>query len=126
MNKAIAHAKVIASAAVTWLVLIATLVTTLAHQLAELMPNGTIAGMKIDDIVAALLRTAAWLGGAVAIIRRVTPVEADARGVLPRVVLRDDLASGDDAASPGSQGVGDSVVDGDVLVENADPDPDAA
>lgn len=73
----IERARVIATAAVTWLVAASAIVTAVAPQIGELFPNSA------EDIAAWAARVVAVLGGAVVIIRRVTPVAADERGVLP-------------------------------------------
>lgn len=67
--------KVIASAAVTWLIAASVVVSAVAPQLAELFPQSA------EDITTWAARVVAWLGAAVLIVRRVTPVPADQRGI---------------------------------------------
>jgi hypothetical protein len=68
--------RTVARAAVTWLVLASTVLTIAAEELAR------VAGAD-SPVVVLMLRVVAWLGVAVAIIRRSTPVLPDARGILP-------------------------------------------
>lgn len=68
--------KVIASAAVTWLVALSVIVTAAAPQIGDLFPSSA------DDIATWAARVVAWIGVAVTIIRRVTPVSAEQRGVV--------------------------------------------
>lgn len=70
IDKTLARLKVILTAAVTYLVLAATVLTIVSESLPA--APGTIA------------KVLAWLGTAVLIIRRVTPVLPDERGVLPQ------------------------------------------
>lgn len=67
--------KVVAAAAVTWLVAASVIVSVAAPQIAELFPASA------EDIALWAARVVAWLGAAVVIIRRVTPVPADERGL---------------------------------------------
>ena len=77
MTSCWARARVIWQAAPTWLTGAAVAITVTNEEIASLLPAGaaTTAGRW------ALLATG-WLGAAVAIIRRVTPVPADQRGLL--------------------------------------------
>lgn len=77
MNDFIERAKVITSAAVTWLTFTALVLTVAADEIGQLAPDGTG-----QDVTTFLIRVAAWLGAAVSIIRRVTPVAPDERGIL--------------------------------------------
>jgi len=70
------RAKTVARAAVTWLVLASTILTVAAEEIAK------VAGTDSPVVVLAL-RAVSWLGVAVMILRRVTPVLPDARGILP-------------------------------------------
>lgn len=69
--------RVVAGAAVTWLTFAATALTIFAEEIAAVFPDG-----GAEDATVWILRAVAWLGAAVAIIRRVTPVLPDQRGVL--------------------------------------------
>lgn len=71
----IARLKVIASAAVTWLIAASVLVSAAAPQIAELFPT------RAEDITTWAARVVGWLAAAVLVIRRVSPVPADERGV---------------------------------------------
>lgn len=70
--------KVLAGAAVTWLTLAATVLTIASEEIGAVLPEGAA-----DDITVWVVRAIAWIGAAVAIIRRVTPVLPEERGVLP-------------------------------------------
>lgn len=76
MTDLIARARVVVRAAPTWLTAAAVVLTAAAHEISTLAPNGG------EDIVRWLVTAAAWLTSAVAIIRRVTPVDPDRRGLL--------------------------------------------
>lgn len=62
---------------VSWLTLAIVVLTAFSSQIGELFPEGG------EDIAAWVVRVLAWLSGAVLIIRRVSPVAADQRGMLP-------------------------------------------
>jgi hypothetical protein len=78
MNRTAARARVVATSAVTYLVAIAALLPLVAGDLAEVMPG------QAEAITEGALVVAGWIGAAVSIIRRVTAVAVDERGVLPR------------------------------------------
>lgn len=78
LNELIAKAKVIAQAVVTWLVFASVVLTFAAGEIADVVPGETG-----EAITVWVLRVVAWLGVAVGIIRRVTPVAPDERGILP-------------------------------------------
>lgn len=78
INELIEKAKVVAQAAVTWLVFISVVLTFAASEIADVVPGETG-----EEIVTWILRVVAWIGVAVGIIRRVTPVAPDERGILP-------------------------------------------
>lgn len=65
------------SAAVTWLVVLAMVLTIVAAELADALG-------ATSPVVVIALRAVAAIGVAVSIIRRVTPVLPDARGLLPK------------------------------------------
>lgn len=67
--------KVIASAAVTWLIAASVVVSAAAPQIAELFPANA------EAITEWAARVVAWLGAAVLIVRRVTPVPPSERGI---------------------------------------------
>ncbi len=70
--------EVIATAAVTWIVVASTVLTVVAEELGNLFADGQAA-----TVIRVLLRIVAALGAAVTIIRRVTPVLKAERGLLP-------------------------------------------
>jgi hypothetical protein len=74
----IARIKVLATAAVTWLLVASTIVTIASEEIAAVLPAGTA-----TTVGAVALKVVAVIGAAVAIIRRVTPVLPDQRGLLP-------------------------------------------
>lgn len=78
MTDLIARARVVLRAAPTWLTAVSVVLTAAAHEISTVAPSGS------EDVVRWLLTAAAWLASAVSIIRRVTPVAAGERGVLPR------------------------------------------
>jgi hypothetical protein len=69
--------QVLLGAAVTWMVALASGLTLAAGEIAQAAPEGS------EGTVAVILRVVAWLGTAVLIVRRVTPVLPAARGLLP-------------------------------------------
>lgn len=78
MNDLAAKIKVIAQASVTVLTLVMAVLITVADQIGDVLPNSTG-----EAIATWLIRIVAWIAGAVSIIRRVTPVDEDERGILP-------------------------------------------
>lgn len=84
-----ARAKVVIKAAPTWLIAIAAALTAAAHELGALLPGQA-------EWWAWPIRIAGWLGAAAAIIRRVTPVPPEERGLLP--VPTPPLGGGDQPA----------------------------
>lgn len=77
MDDLINRAAVILTAAVTYISALSAGLIVAANQIADVAPEGS------HDVVAWLVRGVAWLTAAVTIIRRVTPVPAAERGVLP-------------------------------------------
>lgn len=78
MSKIVAKVKVVLSAAVTWITVAFGVVVIVSDEAVKVLPAGaaeTVAGVAV--------RVVAVLGAAVAIIRRVTPVLPDERGLLP-------------------------------------------
>lgn len=73
-----ARAQVILRAAPTWIGGAAIVVTVAADEVAKVLP--THAAETVGSVAVQVL---AWLGAAVAIIRRVTPVRPEERGILP-------------------------------------------
>jgi hypothetical protein len=67
----------VAKAAVTWLVALAGVLTIVAEELTTALGADSAA-------VAWIVRIVAWLGIAITIIRRSTPVLPAARGILPK------------------------------------------
>jgi hypothetical protein len=76
MTKTIERLRVILTAAVTWLVAIATVLTIVAAEL------GDAFGDDAAPVVTWIARIIVWIGVATAIIRRVTPVLPAAQGIL--------------------------------------------
>lgn len=68
--------KVIARAPVMWLTVLAGILTILAAELGELLGAD-------HPVIVFLLRAVVWVGVGISIIRQVTPVLKQARGVLP-------------------------------------------
>jgi len=78
VNENLARARVIAGSAITLLTALAIGVTTFVNEVAAALPSGW------QDNALAIGGTAvAWIGAAVAALRRVTPVAPEQRGVLP-------------------------------------------
>jgi hypothetical protein len=77
MTNSLARAKVVATATVTRLVAVAVVLPLVADDLAQVMPG------QAEAITHGALVVAGWIGAAVAIIRRVTPVVDGERGLLP-------------------------------------------
>lgn len=76
MNDFITRAKTVLGAAITWLVVLAGVLTIVAGELADQVGADS-------TIVVLVLRALAWVGVAISIIRRVTPALDSARGLLP-------------------------------------------
>lgn len=68
---------VLVSTAVTYLMALAVGLSAAAGEIAALAPEGG------ETVTAWIVRAVAWIGVAVATIRRVSPVAADQRGLLP-------------------------------------------
>lgn len=73
-----AKAQVVLTAAVTWLVIVAAVITVIADELAKVLPSPWS-----DRLSAWAITILGVLGAIIAIIRRVTPVEPAERGLLP-------------------------------------------
>lgn len=78
MRDLLKRVHVVLTALPTWLTLAAVVLTTLAGEISTAWP-GAAGG---ETVVEWLIRVAAWLGAAVAIIRRVTPVTKELHGLL--------------------------------------------
>lgn len=78
LRRLAAQAKVILKAAPTWLTAAAVVLTVLNDEIGGLLPEG--AAETFGTIV---VTAGAWIGAAINIIRRVTPVLPEERGVLP-------------------------------------------
>ena len=76
----IARIKVVSAAAVTWLTAAGIILTIFSEEIGSVLPTGAA-----EEWAMWVVRIIAWIGAAVAIIRRVTPVLPDERGVLPVV-----------------------------------------
>lgn len=76
MHDMITRTLIVAKAAVTWLTVAAGVLTIAAEELTAIVGAD-------HPVTTWLLRAVAWLGVAIAIIRRSTPVLPEARGVLP-------------------------------------------
>lgn len=77
MTETLARVRVVATSAVTWLQVVAAVLVIAAEEIAKAVPEIS------DDVTTVVVRVVAVLGAAVAIIRRVTPVLPDERGLLP-------------------------------------------
>ena len=77
MNKLIARIKVLASAANTWLVAIALIVPIAVSEIAQELPSD-----KAEVVTKWGGKLIAWIGVAIAIVRRSTPVIKSQRGLL--------------------------------------------
>lgn len=69
--------KVIASSAVTWLTFAVVVLTMFSEEIAALLPAES-------DVTTWIATAVVWLSAAIAIIRRVTPVIPEERGILPQ------------------------------------------
>jgi hypothetical protein len=76
VTKLLARLRVLATAAPTYLVAVAAILPLIASDLAEVMPG------QAETITSGVLIVVGWLGAAIAIIRRVTPVAKAERGLL--------------------------------------------
>lgn len=76
--KLIDRARVVLTAAPTYLVGASAVVTIVADEVAKVLPAG-----QATTVGAVTVRVVAILGAAVAIVRRVTPVVDGERGLLP-------------------------------------------
>jgi hypothetical protein len=76
VTKFLARTHVVLTALPTYLVAIATVLPLVAADLAEVMPG------QAETITTAAIVVVGWLGAAVSIIRRVTPVASARRGLL--------------------------------------------
>jgi hypothetical protein len=83
IERLVARARIVLTAAVTWLVLAATILGAIVSELELAGVGGTVV-----RILAGVLGA---LGVAIAIIRRVTTVLPDARGILPTGAPATDL-----------------------------------
>ena len=79
MNTTLARIRVVLNAAPTWIAAVSTILVIVADEVAAVLPAG-----QAEVVGAAVVRIVAWLGAAVAIIRRVRPVLDDEKGLLPR------------------------------------------
>lgn len=78
-NKILARVKVVVTAAPTYLVGAAAVVTAFSEEIAKILPAG--AGEAVARVALVVLSA---IAAAIAIIRRVTPVLAIQRGLLPQ------------------------------------------
>lgn len=78
VDAALVRARVIAASVVTWLTLAAALAPFVASRIAEVAPDGVA-----TTVTRWAITLVAVLNAAIAIIRRVTPVPAEYRGVVP-------------------------------------------
>ena len=79
MTEFVAKLRVIFTAAVTYLTLGVTIVTIFAEEIAAMLPVGAA-----EDLTQWALIAVGWLTAAITIIRRVSPVLPDERGILPQ------------------------------------------
>lgn len=78
MKKFWERVKVVWRAAPTWLTGASVVVGVVAEEIADVLPAGAA-----EDVGHVALVVVAWLGAAIGIIRRVTPVPPEERGILP-------------------------------------------
>lgn len=78
----IARIKVVLTAAVTWLIVASTIITIMSEEIAAVLPDGAA-----TTVGAVALKIVSIISAAVAIIRRVTPVLPEERGLLPKTPL---------------------------------------
>lgn len=91
--KLYARARVVATSAITWLTIAAAALTAGAGVLTNAaVVDGLGASETVDTVAAWSLRIAGALAAIVAMIRRVTPVGEDQRGLLPAQPPNDVLA----------------------------------
>lgn len=76
MNNTITRIKTILTTFVTWLVVLAGILTIVAGELVEQLGADSA-------VIVLILRVITWIGIAVTIIRKVTPVLPSATGLLP-------------------------------------------
>lgn len=76
-QKAVAVAKVILKAAPTYLAIAAAIIPILVDEVAPVLPGGWASALTVVAV-----KAAAILGAAIAVIRRVTPVVKEQRGLL--------------------------------------------
>lgn len=81
MNTFIARTRVVLTAAPTYLVSLAVILTIVSEQVAELLPM--VPAGTAETVARWLVTAAGSLTAAVSIIRRVTPVLPNERGLLP-------------------------------------------
>jgi hypothetical protein len=74
--------KVLATSTVQYLVLAAVVLTAAAPLIAE-VADDIFGGSTAEDVTLWITRAVAWIAGAVAIVRRVSEVPANLRGILP-------------------------------------------
>lgn len=79
MTEFLAKVRVVASAAVTWLVIAEGVLLAVVAEVVPQLPEPW--GSRVGTFVASAL---AVLATAIVIIRRVTPVEPEERGILPQ------------------------------------------
>jgi hypothetical protein len=77
MDKLLERAAVLADAVVTYLLAAAVGISAAAEEITAAAPEGW------DTATAWALRVVAWIAASVAVVRRVTPVAAEQRGLLP-------------------------------------------
>lgn len=88
MSSFLDRVKVIATSAVTWLTLAAAAIPRIADEIADEVPT-----QYADDVVRWGGSAAGWLLAAVAIIRIVTPVAKNLRGITPQPLDGDQLTA---------------------------------
>jgi hypothetical protein len=79
MSDFLLKVRVVLTAAPTWITAAATLVTIFSEEIGGLLPAGAA-----ESLASAGAIVLAWLGAAINIIRRVTPVLPEERGILPQ------------------------------------------
>lgn len=74
-----AKVRVVLTAAVTYLTLAVTVITIFAEEIASVLPEGVAETVGMYGVTAV-----AWITVAISIIRRVSPVLPEERGILPQ------------------------------------------
>ncbi len=105
MKKFLTRVRVVATQAVTYLVGAAAVIPFIADDIADQLPAGAA-----GQVTKYALLAVAWIGAAVSIIRRVTPVLPQDRGLLPPPSGLVDRAGNPVPRDPGEVSIGLIVI----------------